>query len=169
MEDLLLAIDDCLTATGKFIGYLLKKVVFFFLILILLCLMASFVNRIAALYIPRVSGLETAASRLEFDPSLNGLAEYINTSIKPGMSQEEVEQILGKIGPIKVDRGEMDDSEHRACDNTTLTIPDEIPGLGYVSGTTLEMTACYDTKGGLNRLYSDYSPAGDPRIYVSAP
>jgi hypothetical protein len=168
MDEFFMALDDCLTAIEKGVGYVLKKVVFFFLILILLYLTASLVNAIVTPHIPRISGLETAASRLGFHPSLDGLAEYINTSIRPGMSREEVEQILGEIGTIKVDRGEMDDSRHRACDNVTLTIPDEIPGLGYVSGTTLEMIACYDTEGGLDRMYPRYS-SGGPDIDVSAP
>jgi hypothetical protein len=104
MDEFLLVLDDCLPAIEKIVGYVLKKVVFFFLVLLLLCLVASLVNAIITPRIPRVSGLETAASRLEFQPTLDGLAEYVNTTIKPGMSKEKVEQILEKIGTIQTDK-----------------------------------------------------------------
>lgn len=172
MDEFFLALDDCLTAIEKVVGYVLKKVVFFFLILILLCLVASLVNAIVTPRIPRVSGLENAASRLGFQPTLDGLAEHINATIKPGMSREEVEQILGAIGTVRVKHDKIDEIDIErgiaARDYITLKIPDEISGFGQVPGTTITLIANYNAEGGLdcmNPLHlSDASP-----VYVCAP
>jgi len=148
-----------LDAIAETIGDVSKKIVFWSLVILLICLAGCFVRGIAGAIIDsyRISGLESVASRLGFHPSIKGLAEYINATIEPGMTREEVEQALGKIGTLRVRPGEENESgsQYRptVCDELVLKIPDEIPGLGKVPGTTFpRLVACYDARGGLVKM-----------------
>lgn len=48
------------------------------------------------------SGIQRAASKVNAEPTINGIAEYITSEIQVGMPRYEVEQILQRIAPIKV-------------------------------------------------------------------
>jgi hypothetical protein len=140
---------------------ILNRIVFSILVLILLCLGACLV---ATLISPLIhfppSDLEIIASRLGFEPSINGLAEYINTSVKPGMTRSEVDQILSEIGEIEC--GERRSFGMEVCDDLLLKIPGE---------RTIYLVACY---GSGDTLVSMDAPPHDwnsnpPAIKIPVP
>ena len=131
------------------VNRVLNKVVFSSLVLIFLCLVSCLGCMFIGPLIPfPPSALEVAAARLGFEPSSVGLAEYINTSIEPGMTGEEVEQILRDIGEVEtLHRGETRDSiwGPERCDVLLLEIPGEMP---------ISLGACYDVEGFLISMSS---------------
>jgi hypothetical protein len=102
------------------------------------------------------ANLEQAAERLGVEPTIWGIEGYIKESIEPGMIREEVEEVLGTIAPIEVERGELVFAQHiaewepMACDRIVLKLAAPslpVPGRWPVY-------ACYDSQGGLVGLRS---------------
>jgi hypothetical protein len=110
--------------------------------------------------------LERTAQRIGVEPTLDGIAGYINKSIEPGMSRDQVEEILSDIAPIEVKRGEPMDFDSGwgvgvTCDQITLKIG------GPLFGEKWPMKAFYDNQGKLVVFQS--ASEGVPRIDIVAP
>lgn len=108
---------------------------------------------------------ESAARRLGFEPTFNGVAEYIKRSVEIEMTRSEVEQILSDIAPLRVERGEIEDIKSgwgpTACDHIwldlgSILIPGRVP-----------IIACYDEMGGLVKL--DFAGSDVPPLDIYAP
>jgi hypothetical protein len=108
---------------------------------------------------------ESAARRLGFEPTFNGVAEYIKRSVEIEMTRSEVEQILSDIAPLRVERGEIEDIKSgwgpTACDHIwldlgSILIPGRVP-----------IIACYDEMGGLVKL--NFAGSDAPSLDIYAP
>jgi len=100
-------------------------------------------------------GIKRAASKVNTEPTLNGLAEYITSEIRTGMSRDEVDQILRMIAPTEV----------------TLQYPSRDVGSGYgptscdeirlkltpFPGHIWKIIACYNVQDELVTLQSTNS------------
>ncbi len=109
--------------------------------------------------------VENAARRVGADPSIEGIGQYIVDSIDVGMSGYEVEQILGIIAPLDVERGSLKDTSSgwgtTRCDKISLK-------LSLLPGHVWRIIACYDTKDNLVLLKSA-DPDSFPSLDVYAP
>lgn len=109
--------------------------------------------------------VENAARRVGATPTLDGIGEYIVKSVKTGMSRDQVEKILGMIGPLDIQRGALEDlgleGGPTACDEITLK-------LSRLPGNEWPMAACYDSKGGLVSLQSS-DPDSFPSLNIYSP
>lgn len=110
--------------------------------------------------------LKRTAQRIGVEPTLDGIAGYINESIEPGMSRNEVEEILSNIAPIEIKRGEPMNFDSgwgvgETCDQITLKIGGSLPGGKW------PMKAFYDSQG---KLVVFQSASDDvPGIDIVAP
>jgi hypothetical protein len=111
-----------------------------------------------------VMGVERAAKRVDAEPTLNGLAEYIKESIHPGMSREETQQVLGRLGELQVLYGSLQDVGSgygpTACDEIKLKLT-PLPGHYW------RIIACYDERNELVVMKS--ADLDDPYLGISAP
>jgi len=106
------------------------------------------------------------AQRLGFEPTLNGVAEYIQRSINTGMSRNKVEQVLSNIAPLEVERGELNKDSRAgwgpiACDQIWLDLS------ALLTGGPVPIHACYDKIGGLVAM--DFAEADLPSLEIYAP
>jgi hypothetical protein len=97
--------------------------------------------------------LARAAENIGVEPTLQGIEGYIKDSVEPGMSKDEVEEILETIAPVEVKHGEPLDynpgwGAGGTCDHITLRFG-PMPGYGW------PMIACYDIHGELVSLRSE--------------
>ena len=109
-------------------------------------------------------GLERAAYRVGVDPSYEGLADYIVKSVEPGMTRDDVEEILGAIAPLRIMQGELDEDGFSswgaiACDEIWIDIT-PFPQHGW------PITACYNDKGQLVKMHSVGSDLPPLDIYA---
>jgi len=102
--------------------------------------------------------IEQAAHKVGVEPTIDGLAGYIVKSIDPGMSRDQVEQVLGVIAPFEVIRGKPRDTGRKwgptTCDEISLE-------LGPLPNQRWRIFACYDNNGKLVSLKSadsDFPP-----------
>lgn len=114
----------------------------------------------------KVVEFENAASRLGFEPTFNGVVEYIKRSVKIGMTRSETEQILGDVAPLRVERGELDEDSTAgwgpmACDQIWLDLS------ATLTGGPVLIFACYDEMGGLVKM--NFAEADLPSLEISAP
>lgn len=108
---------------------------------------------------------ERAARRLGFEPTLDGITEYIKESVEIGMLRDEVEQILGDIAPLRIERGELNEESKAgwgsiACDRIWLK-------LGPLPGDSPKIYACYDKEGGLVKM--NFAGSDAPPLDIYAP
>jgi hypothetical protein len=109
---------------------------------------------------------ESAARRLGFEPTLDGVTEYIKESIVIGMQRSEVEQTLDSMAPLEVERGELNEDSRAgwgpiACDELWLDLGSIlIPGW-------VPIIACYDEMGGLVKL--NFAGPDAPSLDIYAP
>lgn len=109
---------------------------------------------------------ENAARRLGVEPSFDGVVEYIKKSVKIGMSRGEVEQILGNVTPLRVERGELNEDSRAgwgpiACDRIWLDLS------VILTGGPVPIIACYDEIGGLVKM--NFTEADLPSLGIFAP
>lgn len=113
----------------------------------------------------KVMEFEDTARRLGFEPTFDGVAEYIKRSIEIGMSRSEAEQILGGIAPLRVERGELEDISSgwgpTACDQIWLDLS------ATLTGGPVPIIACYDEAGGLVKM--DFAEPDAPPLDIYAP
>jgi hypothetical protein len=105
-------------------------------------------------------GVRRAADKVNVAPTIGGLAEYIVENIETGMTRSEVEQVLGTLAPVKVQRGPLTDGDLEygptPCDHIRLRLT-LLPTHDWL------MAACYDREGRLVLLQSteaDYPSLG---------
>lgn len=58
--------------------------------------------------IDRAISIPLVANKVKVEPSLNAIKSYIKDNLKPGMSRDDVAQVLDKLGPYTVHTGEYD-------------------------------------------------------------
>ncbi len=126
IADILSAVSDIVSRSLKWVMILLS--VGFILFCLVVCVASGMIT--PCLCISAEPGLEATASRLEFEPSFKGLAEYINKTVKPEMTREEVAHILENIGPLTVRRGKLEQVDvgwgPTACDHLVLCVSETI-------------------------------------------
>jgi hypothetical protein len=108
---------------------------------------------------------ENAAQRLGFEPTFNGVVEYIKRSVETEMTRSEVEQILSDIAPLRVERGEIEDIKSgwgpTACDHIWLDLS------SILTGGPVPIIACYDEMGRLVKM--DFAEPDAPPLDIYAP
>jgi hypothetical protein len=158
VNEILLTIADMLSAVSDTVSKTLRKSIFLFWAFAALCLVTGLVYGLVDSLAPSES-VEAAASRLGFEPSFNGLADYINKSIKPGMTREEVERVLRNIGPLTAHRGRLEQIDSgwgpTACDDLVLHMSWTIP-----------LSTCYDTEDRLVLMQGTGSDALPVIVYA---
>lgn len=111
-----------------------------------------------------IIGVERAARKVGVEPTMNGLAEYVQESVHPGMSREETEQALNRLGELTVLYGSLKDVGSGwgpvACDEIRLK-------LGPLPGHYWRIFACYDSGDELVHMKS--ADPDDPSLNISAP
>jgi hypothetical protein len=85
--------------------------------------------------------LETAAHRIGVTPTFKDIVQYVETSVRSGMSRQRVEETLQQVAPLELlERGEWRDVGGlglTACDRLRLKIGPFYAQYG--------LTACYDS------------------------
>jgi hypothetical protein len=70
-------------------------------LIVLLCVTLSILPAI-----DRAISIPLAANRVNVEPSEDAIKSYIKNKLKPGMSREDVNQVLDKLGPYTVYKGD---------------------------------------------------------------
>jgi len=109
---------------------------------------------------------EQTADSLGFEPTVNGVAEYMGQSIEIGMTRDEVELILSDIAPLSVEQGDLNADSRAgwgpiACDRIWLDLG------AVVTGGPVPLVACYDAQGGLVAM--DFAEPDMTPLDISAP
>lgn len=129
-----------------------KKWQFVIAIVLALCLVCVLIRVAVNIGTERKSELESAALRLDVEPSLEGIVGYIEESIHLGMSRDRVKAILSDITPSVAFF--THDPESSGFENTDL-----ISIYFYQSsqhpGHWLTLYAQYDNEGNLIQLHND--------------
>ena len=95
--------------------------------------------------------LERTAHRLGIEPFISSFGNYIVGSVEVGMSRDQVEQALRRLGTLDITRGSLTDLGLRwgpaACDKVSLKLDSLVVNVWRIS-------ACYNSKGELVLLKS---------------
>ncbi len=89
-------------------------------LILLSCLLPCGICRLA-LTIDAI-GINAAAQRIGVPPTSSDIYKYIESSIRVGMSRQEVETVLQRIAPIDVQRGRLNDGQLFGCDEIELKL-----------------------------------------------
>lgn len=129
-----------------------KKWQFIVAIVLAFCLGCILIRMAVNICTERKSELESAALRLDIEPSLEGIVRYIEESIHLGMSRDEVKVILSDITPsVSFFTHDPESSGFKNTDLITIYFYQSSRHPGH----WLTLYAQYDNEGNLRRLYND--------------